>query len=150
MVEAITQESIYEPVADDLQAVIAEIATIADRDGMSNARSVPVTADIARMCQGSIDPLWISTPVPSVTTANMSRVNRTIVRRLNRSARTPPHMEKINTGNKFAVATSPSISSDPVSDRIRNRRPYTSDHIPILENAAAIQNRRYSRNLNAE
>ena len=31
MVEAITQESIYEPVADDLQAVIAEIATIADR-----------------------------------------------------------------------------------------------------------------------
>ncbi|MCX8277667.1 MAG: polyprenyl synthetase family protein [Dehalococcoidia bacterium] len=31
MVEAITQESIYEPVADDLQSVIAEIATIADR-----------------------------------------------------------------------------------------------------------------------
>jgi geranylgeranyl pyrophosphate synthase len=31
MVEAITQESIYEPVADDLQAVIAEIATIADK-----------------------------------------------------------------------------------------------------------------------
>jgi hypothetical protein len=31
MVEAITQESIYEPVADDLEAVIAEIATIADR-----------------------------------------------------------------------------------------------------------------------
>jgi geranylgeranyl pyrophosphate synthase len=31
MVEAITQESIYEPIADDLQSVIAEIATIADR-----------------------------------------------------------------------------------------------------------------------
>jgi geranylgeranyl pyrophosphate synthase len=31
MVEAITQETIYEPVADDLQAVIAEIATIADK-----------------------------------------------------------------------------------------------------------------------
>ena len=31
MVEAITQESINDPVADDLQAVIAEIATIADR-----------------------------------------------------------------------------------------------------------------------
>ncbi|MBP38322.1 MAG: polyprenyl synthetase family protein [Dehalococcoidia bacterium] len=31
MVEAITQENIYQPVADDLQAVLAEIATIADR-----------------------------------------------------------------------------------------------------------------------
>ncbi len=31
MVEAITQESIYEPVASDLQAVIVEIAAIADR-----------------------------------------------------------------------------------------------------------------------
>jgi geranylgeranyl pyrophosphate synthase len=31
MVEAITQESIYQPVAEDLQAVIAEITTIADK-----------------------------------------------------------------------------------------------------------------------
>lgn len=31
MVEAITQESIYAPVADDLEAVITEIASIADR-----------------------------------------------------------------------------------------------------------------------
>jgi geranylgeranyl pyrophosphate synthase len=31
MVEAITQETIYEPVADDLQSVIAEIATLADK-----------------------------------------------------------------------------------------------------------------------
>lgn len=31
MVEAITQESIYKPVADDLQAVVAEIASIADQ-----------------------------------------------------------------------------------------------------------------------
>ena len=31
MVETITQESIYEPVADDLQLVIAKIATIADK-----------------------------------------------------------------------------------------------------------------------
>ena len=31
MVEAITQETIYEPVADDLQKVIAEIATIAEK-----------------------------------------------------------------------------------------------------------------------
>jgi hypothetical protein len=96
---------------------------MAELEGISKASSVPVTDEITRIGHGSTAPLWISLPVPNVATANINRVNRTIFKRLNLSARTPPHIEKIRTGAKFAVATSPSMTSEPVSVRIRKRRP---------------------------
>ena len=126
------------------------VATIADLEGMSKANSVPVRLEITSTCHGSTRPLSISAPVPRVAIANISRVIRIILSLLNLSASTPPQIEKISTGPRFAVATRPRVTSDSVRVRINHIRPQTSDHIPMLENAAAIQNNLYSRYLNAE
>ncbi len=83
-----------------------------------------------------------------VAIANKNLVNLKIFNRLYLSDNIPPSNENKITGVRLAVITNPSNISESVKVRINHNLPYTSDHIPILENKAASQKRRYSLNLN--
>ena len=119
--------------------------TIACRHGMSNDTSMPVATDVATMCHGSIRSVAISTAVSNAMPANIARLTVTSLKRLTRSATTPPHMDSSRIGPLLATVTRPSITGDSVSSCISHRRPANSAQMPMFENAAPTQNRKYSR-----
>ena len=113
--------------------------------GMSNDTSMPVAADVATMCHGSIRSVAISSAVSSAMAANIARLTVTSRRRLTRSATTPPHIDSSRIGPLLDTVTKPSMTGDSVSSCMSHRRPANSAQMPMLENAAPTQNRKYSR-----
>ena len=99
------------------------MGSIAEREGMSIARSMPVVIDRASMCHGCIIFMAISPPVKRVTSPNISLVTRTSRNLFTLSAITPPQTENSRTGRRLAVVVNPTMNGELVRSCISQSLP---------------------------
>ena len=133
----------YNTIALTMAGLGTRPGNIAALAGMSNASSTPVTNDITNRSIGVIAPTVINIAVSRHNAAIMNLVMIRRTRRLTRSARTPPQIDKNKIGPKLQAVTRPNMYSSGVRLCINQSLPNTSDHIPIHEKSPPSQNNLY-------
>ncbi len=143
-IEEIPNTIEYIAIALDNSFCFTNAGSIADLDGRSKDRRIPVSTDINNNIEGVINSIEIVIPVINANKENNPLVNLMLINLLTLSAITPPKNEKIIIGDNVQNPTNPTIIVDSVRSCINHNLPYPNDHIPIFENAAANQKYLYS------
>ena len=133
----------YKTIALTIAGLGTRPGSIAALAGISKASKIPVRNEIARRIIGVIASRVIRIPVSRHNAAIAALVMIKSMRRLTRSARTPPQIDKNKIGPKLKAVTSPSIYSSGVRLCMSQSLPNTSDHIPMQEKSPPSQNSLY-------
>ena len=143
-IEEIPNTIEYIAIALDKRFGFTNAGSIADLDGRSKDKRIPVITDINKSIQGFMRSIEIIKPVIIVRKENNPLVNLILINLLTLSANTPPKNERKIIGDNVLNPTSPTIIVDSVRSCISHSLPYPKDHIPTFENAAANQKYLYS------